>query len=207
MLEHLEPDRLRENPTRFYGYSDNANLSLYPWNLGIVSFAGPSVMTELAQDDAVFEYTEEYVERAFFEDSFGDLRQAEAFTDEPGDWGTRRSRGATRNRTQPRLGLGRRGPPRLGPNLGRVSRSSRSAVPRGPVPAARGRPRRDDPPDRTLGGTPRSGLDAASCARWANGACSSASTASSSAGRPVGPTSNRDRPRNASGSGGDSARP
>ncbi|WP_255191299.1 S66 family peptidase [Natronobeatus ordinarius] len=86
ILEHLEPDVLREHPTRFYGYSDNAHLASYLWNLGIVSFAGPSVMTELAMDSQMFELTVEYVERAFFDDSLGELRPAEAFTDEPGDW-------------------------------------------------------------------------------------------------------------------------
>ena len=86
VLEHLDSDVLRENPTRFYGYSDNANIALYLWNLGIVSFYGPSVMTELAMDGGMFEHTVEYVERAFFEDSLGDIRPAERFTDEPGDW-------------------------------------------------------------------------------------------------------------------------
>ncbi|MCU4742105.1 S66 peptidase family protein [Natronoglomus mannanivorans] len=86
MLEHLEPDVLRENPTRFYGYSDNTNLALYLWNLGIVSFYGPSVMTELAMDDEMFEHTVEYAERAFFDDSLGEIRPAERFTDESGDW-------------------------------------------------------------------------------------------------------------------------
>ena len=86
ILRHLDSDVLRENPTRFYGYSDNTNLALYLWNLGIVSFYGPSVMTELAMDGELFDLTVEYTERAFFEDSLGTLRAAELFTDEPGDW-------------------------------------------------------------------------------------------------------------------------
>lgn len=86
VLEHLEPDILRENPTRFYGYSDNAHIASYLWNLGIVSYAGPSVMTELAMDGRMFEFTVEYATRAFFAESLGELRPAEAFTDQPGDW-------------------------------------------------------------------------------------------------------------------------
>ena len=86
ILHHLDPDVLRDNPTRFYGYSDNTNLALYLWNLGIVSFYGPSVMTELAMDGGLFDLTIEYTERAFFEDSLGTLRGADRFTDEPGDW-------------------------------------------------------------------------------------------------------------------------
>ncbi|NGM70938.1 LD-carboxypeptidase [Natronolimnobius sp. AArcel1] len=86
VLEHLEADVLRENPTRFYGYSDNTNLALYLWNLGIVSYYGPCVFTELAMDGEMFEHTIEYTERAFFEDSVGEIRPADHFTDEPGDW-------------------------------------------------------------------------------------------------------------------------
>ncbi len=37
-------------------------------------------------DGGMFEHTVEYTERALFADSFGDLRPADRFTDEPGDW-------------------------------------------------------------------------------------------------------------------------
>ncbi|SFC33119.1 Muramoyltetrapeptide carboxypeptidase LdcA (peptidoglycan recycling) [Halobiforma haloterrestris] len=86
VLDHLDPDVFRENPTRFYGYSDNTNLALYLWNLGIVSYQGPMVFTELGMDGSMFEYGIEYAERAFFEESLGELRPADRFTDEPGDW-------------------------------------------------------------------------------------------------------------------------
>ncbi len=86
MIDFLEPDVLRDNPTRFYGYSDNAHLSLLLWTLGVVSYAGPSVMTELAMDGEPFDLTVEYARRAFFEESLGEIRPAAAFTDESGDW-------------------------------------------------------------------------------------------------------------------------
>ena len=38
VISHIDPDVLREHPTRFFGYSDNTNLACYLWNLGIVSF-------------------------------------------------------------------------------------------------------------------------------------------------------------------------
>lgn len=86
ILEHLEPDVLRENPTRFYGYSDNTNLALFLWNLGIVSYQGPMVFTELGMDGSMFEYGIEYAKRAFFEESLGELQPGDRFTDEPGNW-------------------------------------------------------------------------------------------------------------------------
>ncbi|MFC4989722.1 MULTISPECIES: S66 family peptidase [Saliphagus] len=86
ILDHLDRKVLRENPTRFYGYSDNTHLELALWNLGIVSFYGPAVMVELAMDRELFDHTREYVERALFADSLGEVEPAERFTDEPGDW-------------------------------------------------------------------------------------------------------------------------
>jgi muramoyltetrapeptide carboxypeptidase LdcA involved in peptidoglycan recycling len=86
ILEHLDPEVLRENPTRFYGISDNTNLALYLWNLGVVSFYGGTLLTDLAMQGSMHEYTVEHLERAFFADEIGEIRPAERFTDEDLDW-------------------------------------------------------------------------------------------------------------------------
>ncbi|MHB9288257.1 S66 peptidase family protein [Halobacteriales archaeon Cl-PHB] len=87
VLKHLDADVLRANPTRFYGMSDNTNLALYLWNQGIVSFYGGQLLNEVATPGFLPEYTEEYLRRAFFAESVGELRPAEAWTDDPVDWG------------------------------------------------------------------------------------------------------------------------
>ena len=89
ILRHLDPEVLRENPTRFYGISDNTNLALYLWNLGIVSFYGGTVLTDFAMQGSMHDYTAEHLERAFFGDdldAFGEIRPAERFTDDDLDW-------------------------------------------------------------------------------------------------------------------------
>lgn len=86
ILPYLDEDILRENPTRLYGWSDNTNLALYLWNLGIVSYYGGSTLLEYAMDGEMFEYTTDYLGRALFEESIGEWREAEVFTDEAGDW-------------------------------------------------------------------------------------------------------------------------
>ena len=86
VLPHLDGDVLRANPTRFYGWSDNTSLALFLWNEGIVSFYGGSTLTEYAMDGELFAYTEEYLGRALFEDSLGEWREADVFTDQAGDW-------------------------------------------------------------------------------------------------------------------------
>ncbi|WP_435347648.1 S66 family peptidase [Haloarchaeobius sp. HRN-SO-5] len=86
MLKHLDPDVLREHPTRFYGWSDNTNLALFLWNLGIVSYYGGSTLLEYAMDGEMFDYTVEYLGRALFDDAVGEWEAADRFTDQAGNW-------------------------------------------------------------------------------------------------------------------------
>ncbi|GAA0450232.1 LD-carboxypeptidase [Halococcus dombrowskii] len=86
ILPYLDGDVLRDHPTRFYGYSDNTNLALFLWNQGIVSYYGGSTLLEYAMDGELFDYTEEYLQRALFEESIGEWTEADVFTDEAGDW-------------------------------------------------------------------------------------------------------------------------
>lgn len=86
ILKYLDPETLRKNPTRFYGYSDNTSLSLYLWKQGIVSFYGPMIMTELAMQGKMHDYTVEMTEKVFFEDQIGRVEYSEQFTDQTLDW-------------------------------------------------------------------------------------------------------------------------
>ena len=85
-LEYLDPEVLSDHPTRFFGYSDNTALAAYLWELGIVSFQGPSVMTEFAMQGGMFEYTIEYTRRALFEEEIGEIKPADCFTDHDLEW-------------------------------------------------------------------------------------------------------------------------
>lgn len=86
ILKHLDSEVLRNNPTRFYGYSDNTSLNLYLWKHGIISFYGPMVMTELAMQGEMHDYTIEHCKKVFFEDVIGKVDAAERFTDDDLDW-------------------------------------------------------------------------------------------------------------------------
>jgi muramoyltetrapeptide carboxypeptidase LdcA involved in peptidoglycan recycling len=86
VLEHLDPAVLRENPTRFFGLSDNTNLSLYLYNHGIVSYNGVSLLSEVATPGPFPEYTERYLRRALFEDSLGELEPTEQWFDMTEGW-------------------------------------------------------------------------------------------------------------------------
>lgn len=86
VLDYLDPRVFCEHPTRFYGMSDNSNLSLVLWNCGIVSYNGAQLMNELAVPGELPAYTERYCRRAFFEDVIGAFEPAPEWTDEPADW-------------------------------------------------------------------------------------------------------------------------
>jgi muramoyltetrapeptide carboxypeptidase LdcA involved in peptidoglycan recycling len=88
VLNHLDPDVLREHPTRFYGMSDNTNLGLYLWREGVVSFNGAQLLNEIATPGGFPAYTERYCRRMFFEDPAGELEQSDEWTDEPSHWWT-----------------------------------------------------------------------------------------------------------------------
>jgi len=90
VLDHLDADVLRANPTRFLGLSDNTNLSLYLWNQGIVSYNGVQLMSEVATPGPVPEYTMEYLRRALFEESLGAVKPADSFLDPAIGWDTPR---------------------------------------------------------------------------------------------------------------------
>ncbi|WP_122089839.1 S66 family peptidase [Halalkalicoccus subterraneus] len=82
MLPYLDPDRLRENPTRFFGASDNTHLHLFLDSLGLVSFYGAQLFPDLVADPRMHPTTREYVERALFETPFGSLEPTGEWTDE-----------------------------------------------------------------------------------------------------------------------------
>jgi len=82
VLKHLDPERLKNNPTRFYGISDNTNLHIYLWSLGIQSFYGGQFVADLMCGGEIGEYTFKHLERAFFEDSLGTVEPSKHFTDE-----------------------------------------------------------------------------------------------------------------------------
>jgi len=66
VLRHLDADLLRANPKPFFGLSDNTNLQLFLWNLGIVSYSGGTVMTRLGRSGAMNPPSVEALEAALF---------------------------------------------------------------------------------------------------------------------------------------------
>jgi muramoyltetrapeptide carboxypeptidase LdcA involved in peptidoglycan recycling len=86
VLRYLDPAVLQGNPTAFFGYSDNTNLLIYLWNLGIIGFHGGSTMVHLARPGRLHPTTLESLRRALFEPGEVRLQPAAEMTDENIDW-------------------------------------------------------------------------------------------------------------------------
>jgi len=86
VLRYLDPAVLQSNPKAFFGHSDNTNILLYLWNLGIIGFYGGSTMVHLARPGRLHPTTLESLRRALFEPGEVQLSPVVAMTDENPSW-------------------------------------------------------------------------------------------------------------------------
>jgi muramoyltetrapeptide carboxypeptidase LdcA involved in peptidoglycan recycling len=86
VLPHLDPDVLAANPKPFIGYSDNTNLHLFLWRLGIVSYHGASVMVELGRPVSMHPATRESLAQALFTRQTARLAPPAECSDEEAPW-------------------------------------------------------------------------------------------------------------------------
>ncbi len=82
ILKHLDGGTLEENPTRFYGISDNTNLHLFLQKHGIQSFYAGQLMGAMIADGELWEYNKNLLKKSFFEDSLGRVEEPETFSDD-----------------------------------------------------------------------------------------------------------------------------
>ncbi len=86
ILPYLNAQEISNNPKIFLGYSDNANIHTYLYKLGMVSYYGCSVMSQLAMQGCMHEYTKKYVKKVLFELSIGQIDNSPEWTDFDLDW-------------------------------------------------------------------------------------------------------------------------
>jgi muramoyltetrapeptide carboxypeptidase LdcA involved in peptidoglycan recycling len=86
VLAHLDPAVLAASPKPFFGFSDNTNLHLYLWNLGLVSYLGGSVMVQFGWPVAMEPTSRLSLQRAMFERGSYRLEPPDRYTDEEGNW-------------------------------------------------------------------------------------------------------------------------
>jgi len=88
LLKYLDFESIKNNPKVFLGYSDATVLhfALYT-QADLISFYGPAVLTQFAENPEVFSYTKEYFEKAtMIPKPIGDVMPSAVWTDEVLDW-------------------------------------------------------------------------------------------------------------------------
>jgi muramoyltetrapeptide carboxypeptidase LdcA involved in peptidoglycan recycling len=86
LLKYLDPSLIVSHPKIFMGFSDATNLSIFLWNLGIVSYYGGAIMTQFGMHGAMHAYTLASLEHALFESGEREILASEECTDESLDW-------------------------------------------------------------------------------------------------------------------------
>lgn len=67
LFPYLNPKVIRENPKIFCGYSDVMNLHLYCYQLGLSTFYGPNLLTNVAEAQGWHPYSKYWFQKVFFE--------------------------------------------------------------------------------------------------------------------------------------------
>lgn len=91
LLKYLDKQVFLDNPKPFFGFSDNTHLANYLWNLGIPTFYGGCIMTQYAMQEAMHDYSVEYLKHAFFDAGEFELKRSETYNDVTSDWAEKTS--------------------------------------------------------------------------------------------------------------------
>jgi muramoyltetrapeptide carboxypeptidase LdcA involved in peptidoglycan recycling len=86
VLRFLDPRLLLAHPKPFLGFSDNTNLLLYLWNLGIVGYHGGAVMVHFARPGRLHPLTEASLRAALLGSGPVELTRSPDYRDEDVDW-------------------------------------------------------------------------------------------------------------------------
>ncbi len=86
LIKHLDPQVFLDNVKPFFGYSDNTHLHNFLWNLGIPSYYGSAIMTQLAMQGSMQDITVSSLNHALFDDGEYELAVGKKYNDEGLDW-------------------------------------------------------------------------------------------------------------------------
>lgn len=87
MLPFLDWETIKSNPKIYMGYSDSTITHLICHKAGFTSFYGPSILAEFAENNGMFDYTKQWVEKALFSPApLGVIEPCSEYTDDHIPW-------------------------------------------------------------------------------------------------------------------------
>jgi len=69
LLDYIDFGIIKNNPKIFMGYSDTTTNHFMMYKAGLISFYGPSVLVEFAENVAMHDYTKHYIHNVLFQSS------------------------------------------------------------------------------------------------------------------------------------------
>ena len=85
-IKHLPTEPFTNTPKPFFGFSDNSHFSHFLFQLGIPSYYGGSLFTQLAEFGAIHPYTKAYLHHALFVGGEKEIVPAQEYNDINLDW-------------------------------------------------------------------------------------------------------------------------
>ncbi|MDR1464805.1 MAG: LD-carboxypeptidase [Oscillospiraceae bacterium] len=96
LLPFIDYGLIRRNPKWFVGYSDATVTHFMCYKAGLSSLYGPAILSDLAENVALPEYTDRWLSRALFSaEPLGEIPPAESFASGFPDWGDEEATKAT----------------------------------------------------------------------------------------------------------------
>lgn len=87
LLPYIDFEVIRNNPKIFIGYSDSTVTHLMCYKAGLISYYGPSILAEFAENIKIFEYTDESIRKTLFNPTvIGEIKPSTTWTSERIKW-------------------------------------------------------------------------------------------------------------------------
>ena len=86
LLPYIDFNIMKNNPKVFLGYSDSSIIHMMCLKAGIASVYGPSVLAEFAENNGMFEYSENSLKKALFDSEMGIIEPSPIWTAQRIEW-------------------------------------------------------------------------------------------------------------------------
>lgn len=97
LLPYIDFDVIKDNPKILMGYSDTTTIHFMMYKAGLMSYYGPVVMCEFAENKEMHEYTKKYVNEVLFENKENiKITSSPKWTSEYLDWSIKENNNISR---------------------------------------------------------------------------------------------------------------
>lgn len=86
IVPFIDYDVIKNNPKIFIGYSDTTVTNLLLYKIGLTSYYGPALLSEIAENGNMHEYTKKYLEDTLFKNEDIIIKSSKEWTNDRIDW-------------------------------------------------------------------------------------------------------------------------